>query len=139
MAFEIISNPARVFDFVSRQMPVSAVAGMKGLGLVRDGEMLAGVLYEGFNGQNVWMHVAAQPGGRWMTRKFLWACFDYPFNDLGAKRVSAYVNASNKVARKLDDHIGFKQEAVLKGAAEDGGDVILYAMWREDCKYVGPQ
>jgi NifB/MoaA-like Fe-S oxidoreductase len=39
-------------------------------------------------------------------------------------------------AREFDENLGFQQEAVLKGAASDGGDVILYVMRKEDCKYV---
>lgn len=109
---------------------------MKGLGLEEDGELVAGVLYEGFNGQNVWMHVAAEPGGKWLTRAFLEICFDYPFNQMGVKRVSGYVEAKNSAARRFDEHLGFRQEAVLSGAASDGGDVILYAMRREDCRYL---
>jgi RimJ/RimL family protein N-acetyltransferase len=57
-------------------------------------------------------------------------------HQLGVNRVSGYVNASNAAARRLDEHLGFKPEAVLTGAATDGGDVILYVMWRKDCKYV---
>ena len=109
---------------------------MKSIGLERDGVLVAAVVYEGFNGANVWMHVAAQPGSRWMTREYLRYCFAYPFNEMGVKRISGYVSASNAQARRLDEHLGFKPEAVLHGAAPDGGDVILYAMWREDCRYL---
>lgn len=133
----IISDPGRVFAFISKHMPMQAVVNMKGLGLERDGVLVAGVLYEGFNGQNVWMHVAAEPGGRWMTKDYLHYCFHYPFNEMGVKRVSGYVNASNVEARRLDEHLGFKQEAVLSGAAPDGGDVVVYAMWRDDCRFLG--
>lgn len=112
------------------------VEHMKGLGLERDGELVAGVLYEGFNGQNVWMHVAAEPSKRWMTRDYLHYCFHYPFNEMKVARVSGYVNASNVQARRFDEHLGFKPEAVLKGAAQDGGDVIIYCMWREDCRFL---
>jgi hypothetical protein len=59
----IVSNPARVFAFVSEHLPMQMVAGMQGLGLERDGELVAGVLYEGVNAQNAWMHVAAPTGG----------------------------------------------------------------------------
>lgn len=135
MAAEIISDPARVWDFVNRQVPVPLAAGMKGLGLVRDGEMVCGVLYEGFNGHNVWMHVAAEPGSRWMVREYLRYCFHYPFNEMGCTRVSGYVEASNSAARRFDEHLGFQREAVLQGAASDGGDVILYVMRKEDCRY----
>ena len=136
MTTRIISDPARVYHFVSSLMPLNVVAGMKGLGLERDGELVAGVIYEGYNQHNVWMHVAAVPGRRWLNKEFLRYCFHYPFNELGCSRVSGYVEASNEDARRFDEHLGFKQEAVLRGAAADGGDVILYVMRREDCRFL---
>lgn len=132
----IVSDPARVYSFCKQFIPIPVVSGMKGLGLEKDGELIAGVVYEGYNGTNVWMHVAAEPGARWMTRDYLRYCFYYPFIELGCKRVSGYVEASNTEARRFDEHLGFKREAVLEGAATDGGDVILYVMRREDCRYV---
>jgi RimJ/RimL family protein N-acetyltransferase len=136
MTVRIVSDPARVFAFCKERMPVSMVAGMKGLGLERGGELVAGVLYEGYNGYNVWMHVAADPGGKWLNRAFLRYCFQYPFVELNCKRVSGYVEARNADARRFDQHLGFREEAVLRGAASDGGDVILYVMRREDCRYL---
>lgn len=136
MGAVIISSPARVFEFVSRFMPMQPVGGMKGLGLERDGELIAGVLYEGFNGRNVWMHVAAVPGGHWMTRDYLRYCFSYPFDEMKVERVSGYVSASNAAAVRLDEHLGFQREAVLKGAAEDGADVLIYVMRRENCRFL---
>jgi RimJ/RimL family protein N-acetyltransferase len=136
MTAKIISDPARVWAFCRQYTPVPMVAGMKGLGLERDGELVAGVIYEGWNGVNIWMHVAAEPGKRWMTRDYLRYCFYYPFEELGCKRVSGYVEASNEVACRFDEHLGFQQEAVLKGAATDGGDVVLYVMRRENCRFL---
>lgn len=136
MSARVIFDPARVFAFCKERMPVSLVAGMKGLGLERDGELVAGVLYEGFNHHNIWMHVAAEPGKKWLNKEFLRYCFHYPFVELGCTRVSGYVEASNAEARRFDEHLGFQQEAVLQGAAADGGDVILYVMRRDDCRYL---
>jgi len=139
MATRIVSDPGRVWSFVREHVHIQATGGMKGLGLERDGELIAGVVYEGYTGHNIWMHVGAEPGARWMTRDYLRYCFYYPFVELGCSRVSGYVEASNTAARRFDEHLGFTQEAVLKGAARDGGDVILYVMWREDCRYVDPK
>jgi RimJ/RimL family protein N-acetyltransferase len=135
MTTRIVSDPAQVWAYCKQYIPIPVVSGMKGLGLERDGELIAGVVYEGFNGNNVWMHVATTPGKKW-TMEYLRYCFYYPFEELGCKRVSGYVEASNEVARRFDEHLGFQQEAVLRGAATDGGDVILYVMRREDCRYV---
>lgn len=136
MPARIVSDPARVWAFVNQYTPVAIMSGMKGLGLERDGDLVAGVLYEGYNGHNVWMHVAAEPSKQWLNRQYLHYCFHYPFNEMGVKRLTGYVEASNEQARRFDEHLGFKQEAVLRGAASDGGDVILYVMRREDCRYL---
>lgn len=98
---------------------------------------LASVLYEGYNGRNVWMHVAAEPGARWLVRDYLRACFAYPFLVCGVERVSGYVAESNALARRFNQHLGFREEARLRGAAPDGGDVIILVMWRQDCRHVG--
>lgn len=110
--------------------------GMRAIGLRRDGELIAATVYEGFNGRNIWVHLAGQPGAQWMTRGFLKACFAYPFLVCGVDRLSGYVNASNTAARSLNEHFGYQVEATLRGAAPDGGDVLIYVMWRKDCRYV---
>ena len=109
---------------------------MQGLGLIKDEEMIAGVLFDDYNGSNMWMHVAAMPGRRWMTRDFLYATFAYPFLQLNLKRLSGWVEADNLDARRFDEHIGFKQEAVLKQAGRNGVDVIVYSMFKEDCRFI---
>lgn len=136
MGSRIVADVPRVLEFVRRHMPMAEVEQMKALGLERGGELVAGVLYEGYNGRNVWMHVAATPGKRWMSRDYLWYCFHYPFNEMGVSRVSGYVNASNAQAVAFDENLGFRREAVLEGAAPDGGDVFIYVMRRGDCKYL---
>lgn len=135
MAARFISDPARVYAFCSEYIPLQMTAGMKGLGLERDGELIVGVVYEGYSGPNVWMHVAAKPGVIWAKPEALDYFFYYPFVEMGCSRVSGYVEASNEKSLKFQKHLGFKQEAVLKGAATDGGDVIVNVMWREESRY----
>lgn len=126
-----------VLPFVQALMPgLARSEGMAAIGLRKDGQLVAGVVYEGFNGRNIWIHVAALPGSRWMTRDYLRACFEYPFTVCGVDRLSGYVNESNTAARRFDEHLGFREEARLTGAAPDGGDVILYVMWKKECRHV---
>jgi RimJ/RimL family protein N-acetyltransferase len=136
MRYAIDYDFERVYAFVSERTKINRVSGAQAIGLSKDGDLIAGAIYEGFNGHNVWVHLAGMPGRRWMTRQFLYAGFAYPFIQLGCSRISGYVEAWNMDARRLDEHFGYKQEAVLRGAASDGGDVILYVMRREDCRYV---
>ena len=103
----------------------------------REGEVLrAVVVYDGFNGHNVWMHIVSDGTRRWLRREYLHAAFDYPLNVLGAKRISGRVNASNAAAIRFDEHLGFSLEARLEKAAGDGGDLLFYRMWREECRFL---
>ncbi|MBC7618013.1 MAG: GNAT family N-acetyltransferase [Candidatus Saccharibacteria bacterium] len=136
MADSLNFSTKEVFTFVDALTPLSEVSGMVAIGLEKNGALVAGVVYEGINPFNAWMHVAATPGARWLTRHYLRACFVYPFITCGVERVRGYVNASNTAARKFDEHLGFEQEAVLRGAASDGSDVIIYVMPKARCRYV---
>ena len=127
----------QVLPFAQSLIPgLARTDGMRCIGLRKDGELVAAAVYEGFNGQNMWVHLAGVPGQRWMTRDFLRAGFAYPFLVCGVQRLSGYVNSSNLAARRLNEHFGYRVEATLKGAAPDGGDVLIYVMWRKDCRYV---
>lgn len=99
------------------------------------GQLLAATWYEGFNGANINMHVAAIPGGRWMTREFLRAVFIYPFETCKVKRVTGLVAESNTAARRFDEHIGFTLETRLKDATPDG-DLLVYRMFKDECRWL---
>ena len=136
LAYSFEFNLDEVITFVKEHLPGFAHSeGMHAIGLRHHGRLIAGVVYEGFNGENMWIHVAAEPGARWLVRSYLSVCFYYPFGLCKVNRLSGYVNASNTEARRFDEHLGFKEEARLKGAAPDGGDVIIYVMWKKDCRY----
>lgn len=105
--------------------------------LDNDGVLLAGVIYNHFTPWNCCMHVGALPGRSWMSRELLFAAFDYPFNQLGMRRVTGLVPKRNKRARKLDEHLGFEYEGNLRNALPDD-DLIVYGMLREKCKWISP-
>jgi RimJ/RimL family protein N-acetyltransferase len=137
----VLNDKARVIAFVQATIgkgtafsPEHAAA----IGLERDGELIAGVIFDNYNGANCAMHVAAIPGKRWLDREFLYVCFGYPFNQLGLKRVTGMVCSSNLEALRFDLHLGFVQEAVLKDATTDG-DLILLVMRRENCRWLALQ
>lgn len=137
MCTRLISDDERVFRFLaSRGVSLIRSAGQQGIGVERDGELVGGVLYDDYNGSNIWMHVAGTVGVPWATKSFVRAVFQYPFVQLQCNRITGWVEVSNTKARQLNEHLGFKQEAVLKGAAQDGGDVIIYCMTKGDCRFL---
>jgi RimJ/RimL family protein N-acetyltransferase len=102
------------------------------IGLLSNGRLIAGVLYDHYNGASIAMHVAGE--GNWLTRDFLRICFHYPFEQLKVRKVIGMVSSANKQAQRFDEHLGFTLEATIKDAAPDG-DLLLYSMTREQCRF----
>ena len=132
----LVYDMARIAPFVQGKTGIALSDGATGIGWQRsDGRLVAAALYEGYNGRNIWVHLAAE-GAHWLSRVFLRAGFAYPFLVCKVQRLWGRVDASNAAARRFDEHIGFREVARLPGAAYDGGDVLIYCMNREDCRYV---
>lgn len=106
-----------------------------GIGWAEKGTLIAGVAYTDFNGVNLCMHVVAEPGRRWLRREYLWACFDYPFNQCKVRRVTGLVGQGNTEARKFDEHLGFTLETTLRDA-HPTGDLLVYKMMRSECQWI---
>lgn len=104
------------------------------IGSVKNGRVVAGALYENFNGVNVFAHIAGI-GKHWLDRKFLSIIFDYPFRQLKVKRITGIVASCNEAARRFDEHLGFRLEAILHGA-HPKGDLYVYVMTADDCRWL---
>lgn len=136
MATRIVGDTMGVLAFVKEHVKVPASEGMAGIGLLRDGQLIAGTLYEGFNGTTVWCHIAAIPGRRWMTREYLRHIFEYPFEQLCVESIMVWVESTNKDSLRFCTNLGFSEEAVLRGAGANGVDVHLLRMWRNECRFI---
>jgi RimJ/RimL family protein N-acetyltransferase len=136
MPKEIIYSYPEVHKFVKDFFPLTYSLSAAGIGIKQDGKIIAGVIYDDFNGSNIWAHIAANPGKRWVNKALLYTCFAYPFIQLQCNRITGWVESSNFQSRRFCEHLGFVTEATLKSAARDGGDVIIYVMRRENCKHI---
>lgn len=103
------------------------------IGLESCGKIVAGVVYRDFNGNNIYAGVAGE--GNWLTREFLWFGFYYPFIQAGASRITVCVEANNLRSQRLVEKVGFEFEFSMKRAGKFG-DLLVYRMFREDCRYL---
>ena len=106
-----------------------------GVGWLKNGELVAGVLFDNFTGKSVQMHVAAV-GKNWLVGEFLRFCFRYPFDQMKVRKVIGLVDSTNADALRFDLHLGFHQEAVIKDAGKSG-DIIILTMTRDQCRFLG--
>jgi RimJ/RimL family protein N-acetyltransferase len=104
------------------------------IGLEQDGRLIAGVLFDHYNGRSIAMHVAGE-GGHWMTRDYAKACFGYVFNQLRVNKVLGLVDSTNTAARRYDEHLGFRLAATIPDAGPHG-DLLIYTMTRDECRWV---
>lgn len=107
-----------------------------GIGWQKDGNLVAGVAYANWNGVNVECHIASDGSRVWATRQYLWTIFDYPFNQLGANRITVCIGEGNRQSQRFVVHLGFKLETTLQ-AAHPSGNLLIYRMWKHDCSFLG--
>jgi hypothetical protein len=91
--------------------------------------------YDGFLGKVCQMHVV-KTAHKPAPRKMLWAAFDYPFNRAGIEMILGVVNSNNEYAMNFDKHLGFKELNRLPGMHDDGGDLVLFGMKKDECKWL---
>ena len=107
--------------------------GSSAIGLQKNGVTVAGVIYENWNRQSIFCHIAIE--GR-MTKAYLKAIFDYPFNVCQVKKIIVPVVSSHAKSIKLVTKMGFVEEARVKDAAPDG-DIIFLTLAQEKCRFLG--
>lgn len=103
------------------------------IGLQKDGKTVAGVIYENWNKSSIFCHIAID--GR-LTKQFLKAIFDYPFNVCNVKKIVVPVVSSHHKSIKLVTNMGFKEEARIVEGAESG-DIIFLTLTKDNCRFLG--
>ena len=110
--------------------------GATGIGIVKHGKLEVGIMYDGYTGRGGSIMMSSRCDNPKATSKwFYWAIFDYPFNQLGVKRITGFVPAWNLAAQRFDEHLGFVREATLEDVLPEG-DLIIYRMKRQDCRWL---
>lgn len=110
----------------------------KTIGLERNGQVAAVVIFDNFSDVDCNMHIASDGSGRWMTKALLIHAFAYPFITCGLKRVTGMVPESNRQALAFDEHLGFVREGYHPDAADDGA-LITLGLLRKNCRFLPKQ
>lgn len=105
------------------------------LGFTFDGLPAAGAIYTNYNGSNIFMGFAVDER-RVFNRATLWAAFSYPFEQLGARRVTALVDCDNFRSLALCEHLGFAYEATFEDAAPNGDHQLVFRMLKSECRWL---
>lgn len=111
-------------------------ADAKAIGVTRNGEICGVAVFDNFSVGSCCVSVASDGSRRWITREFLIRVFAYPFLQLGYRRLTCFIAASNRDSIRLCQHLGWVREGVLRQGSPDGDDLIVLGLLRSECRFL---
>ena len=99
-----------------------------------DGEYVCVVVFTGFSSINIDINIAMN--GKKMTPKgtieMFNKVFSFCFDELHVQRVTGLTGMSNKKAKNIIEHFGFKLEGVMRKAMPEGEDMAVYGFLADE-------
>jgi RimJ/RimL family protein N-acetyltransferase len=132
----IQDEDAAIAEWVGRRLGETDFGLYRAIGIARRGKLVAGIVYNHFNGTSIDMTIASD-SPRWASRQVLWRLFHYPFNELKCRRVTATTGITNQPARAFLCRLGFSHEGTHPEGKPDGESVVSYGMTRSACRWLG--
>jgi RimJ/RimL family protein N-acetyltransferase len=129
------SDADAAYDFICQHYYIGRTQDMRGIVQLRDNKVIGAAVFDNFTTHNCFLHCASDGSKRWLTRWALHEIFKYIFITSGMERCTVWVEADNPASRALVQGLGFTLEAVLHKAGRNGVDVLLYKMFRQECRY----
>jgi RimJ/RimL family protein N-acetyltransferase len=103
-----------------------------------NGQLIGAAIYNSYVEADVELSIYAPHA---LTRGVIKAIAEYPFNQLGCRRMTTRTRASSLATRKVIERVGFQREGVLRQYYPDGDDAIIYGMladsnrwWTKDAR-----
>ena len=133
---KLVANSLEIAAFVRNNTDcLIPVDGASYIGVENsEGEITMGVMYDHFTGSSITATIAIRQGET-VTRLFLKAIFDYPFEQLGCNLIIAYVAESNTKSVNFLKKAGFVPTAEIPGAYPEG-PMHIYTMTKDQCRWL---
>ncbi|MBB4642371.1 GNAT family N-acetyltransferase [Rhizorhapis suberifaciens] len=119
----------RVARFVSEKLNFGLCPPYTALGIEKDGEIIAGAIFNVFEGVSIHVSVA----GKGWTRDFLKAVGTYVFDQLGCERMTATTEQEDVI--KLACRLGGQVEGVLRNQFGAGRDGTVVGILRKEYRF----
>jgi RimJ/RimL family protein N-acetyltransferase len=130
----VLNQNERVAEYLIKKKAGNEFTNFQSIGFEKNGELVGGVIYDSYEaGYRCTISAAGEVG--WLTRRTLSYIFDYPFNQLKVKVMTATAFSGNKASCRVLEGIGFKEKARIPECSANG-DLVIYAIYREDCIYL---
>jgi RimJ/RimL family protein N-acetyltransferase len=100
-----------------------------------DGDIKWAVVYDDYElDGSIYIHTAIT-SPKYVTRRALQAVFEYPFHQLGVKKVLAKINSENHKSLTFNMRLGFQVEAIIEDAY-DVGNMYILSLTPERCQWI---
>jgi len=137
---DVYRDDFRALSFLASRSVFPDRRDFMGVVFVRDAAILgaAGVdaIYTGIGaflaGHEATVHCA---GSRCWTRPSIAAFFQWAFDELGFKRLTAQILECNAASLRLCEGLGFVREGVRRGAGPDGESLIMLGCLASERRY----
>lgn len=107
----------------------------RALGVLKDGQLAAAVFFDDFKLGDCSLSLYIEDR-RAITKAAIRRAFEYPFCEVGVRRVSAAVRSANRPSIEVLERLGFKREGVKRCAYPDGSDELSYGMLWSECSWI---
>lgn len=132
----VAGHSEKVATWVASHIPhVSDFGPCEAIAVMNGEYIIAGVVYHDYQQscQSIQLSMAAV-SPRWAKREIIAQLLKYPFEQLGCYRVWTGTPNSNKMALKVNAHVGFKSEATLNSMFGKGKHGVIMRMLEPDYK-----
>lgn len=126
----VFDEPQRVANWVAAQCGNDAPTVDAAIGFEKDGELRAGVYFDGMTDNNIFAHIASVAAT--LPKSLLAAVAVYVFTQLKLDRMTFAVASKNYAAGRLVRDMGATLEARLQDACGHGNDLNLYRLRADD-------
>jgi hypothetical protein len=123
----IVSGSA-VAEYVGRRTGATIIEPYTSLGVARQGEIIAGVVFNVWTGPDVQMTIAAEPGA--LSRAFLRRVGRYATDELGCIRATIETEQAHVAAMAL--RMGGRVEGVKRDLFGEGRDGTVIGILKRD-------
>ena len=135
MGWRIVNGPHVGLWVGERMEGIFPAERSVAIGLEKDGQLVAGTVYENWNGRSVVCHIAWER----VTPTYVAAVYDYAYNVAGVDKIIGPISSNHTRALALVSKMGFSEEARIKDAAHDSGDIVLMTQTPDKCRFLEPR
>lgn len=139
----VYGQDAAVMNWACRQLKLKPYPeGLyRAIGIVHDGRDIGACIWHNYHEDNWGKPLLIEVtlvtvDKRWATRQNIRELFQYPYLQLGVKRVQATCHRKSKRVRSTLSRLGFQFEGIVREAHPQGGDAAHYSMLKPECKWI---